>query len=49
VNGKVACVQNVQPGAEICNKLDDNCNRMVDEDCVSEADARKQRGTGTAD
>ncbi len=34
VNGRVQCVQNVQPGMEICNDLDDNCNGVVDEDCV---------------
>lgn len=42
VNGKIRCVQKVQPGIEICNKLDDNCNASVDEDCISEEEARKQ-------
>ena len=44
VNGKVRCVQNIQPGAEICNKLDDDCDGRVDNDCVSESAARKQGG-----
>lgn len=42
VNGKVRCIQNIKPGPEICNKLDDNCNGSVDEDCVSEEAAKKQ-------
>lgn len=42
VNGQVRCVQNVQPGVEICNKQDDDCDGRIDEECVSEADARKQ-------
>jgi len=44
VNGKARCVQEVQPGAEICNKLDDDCDGRVDNDCVSESAARKQSG-----
>ncbi len=36
VNGRVRCVQNVQPGPEICNGLDDNCNNQIDDDCVKE-------------
>jgi hypothetical protein len=35
VNGKVRCVQDTQPGAEICNKLDDDCDGRVDNDCAS--------------
>jgi hypothetical protein len=46
VNGKVRCVQDVQPGAEICNKQDDDCDGRVDNDCVSESAARKQQGGG---
>jgi hypothetical protein len=42
VGGKPRCVQNIQPGAEICNKQDDDCDGRVDNDCVSEAAARKQ-------
>lgn len=42
VNGKIRCIQNVQPGPEICNGLDDNCNNEVDEDCVSAEDAANQ-------
>ncbi len=34
VTGKVRCIQNVQPGPEICNGLDDNCNNQIDDDCV---------------
>lgn len=44
VNGQVRCIQSVQPGAEICNKLDDDCDGRVDNDCVSESAARKQGG-----
>jgi hypothetical protein len=40
-DGKLACVQNVQPTAEVCNGFDDNCDGVVDEgspgagmDCV---------------
>jgi len=44
VGGKVRCVQDVQPGAEICNKVDDDCDGRVDNDCVSESEARKQQG-----
>jgi len=36
VNSKVRCVQNVQPGPEICNGFDDNCNNQIDDDCVQE-------------
>jgi putative metal-binding protein len=42
VNAKTRCVQAVQPGAEICNKLDDDCDGRVDNACVSESAARKQ-------
>jgi putative metal-binding protein len=42
VNGKVRCVQNTQPGAEICNKLDDDCDGRVDNACVSASAAAKQ-------
>jgi hypothetical protein len=30
-NGSLSCVQNLQPGLEECNGLDDNCNGAVDE------------------
>ena len=36
VNGRIRCVQNVQPGPEICNGYDDNCNNQIDEDCVKQ-------------
>jgi hypothetical protein len=39
-------VQNIKPGPEICNKLDDNCNGDVDEDCVSAEAAKKQLSGG---
>ncbi|MBK6917034.1 MAG: hypothetical protein IPH07_06510 [Deltaproteobacteria bacterium] len=44
VNGQTRCVQNIQPGAEICNKQDDDCDGRIDNDCVSESAARKQGG-----
>jgi hypothetical protein len=44
VNGKIRCVQDKQPGAEICNKQDDDCDGRVDNDCVSESAAKKQQG-----
>ncbi|MCX4245704.1 MopE-related protein [Paraliomyxa miuraensis] len=36
VNGKVRCVQDVQPGPEICNGYDDNCNNQIDDQCVKQ-------------
>jgi hypothetical protein len=42
VGGSIACVQNIQPGVEICNGLDDDCDNRVDDDCIKEADAREQ-------
>jgi Putative metal-binding motif len=36
VTGKVRCVQNVQPGPEICNGYDDNCNNQIDDDCIKQ-------------
>jgi hypothetical protein len=41
IKGQIKCVQNVKPGPEICNRLDDNCNGEIDDDCVSEAEAAK--------
>ena len=35
VQSKIRCVQDTQPGAEICNGLDDDCNNSVDEDCAA--------------
>jgi hypothetical protein len=35
VKGQVKCVLDVQPGAEICNGLDDDCDGKVDNDCAS--------------
>jgi hypothetical protein len=31
INGSVACSQNVQPGNELCDGLDNNCNGATDE------------------
>lgn len=42
VNGQIRCVQNVQPGIEICNGLDDDCNGQADDQCISEEQARAQ-------
>jgi hypothetical protein len=42
VNGQIRCVQNVHPGVEVCNGRDDDCNGDVDDDCISEANARAQ-------
>ena len=30
-SGAIVCVENVQPSAEVCDGLDNNCNGMVDE------------------
>ena len=46
VNGQIRCIQNVKPGVEICNGLDDNCNNTVDEDCVSAEEAKKLQAGG---
>ena len=39
VKGKTQCVLDVQPGAEICNGLDDDCDGKVDNDCASPEEA----------
>jgi hypothetical protein len=36
VAGKVRCVQKVQPGPELCNGYDDNCNNQIDDDCIKQ-------------
>lgn len=41
INGQIRCVENQKPGPEICNRLDDNCNGEVDEDCISAEEAAK--------
>jgi hypothetical protein len=41
LRGRVQCVQNEKPGPEICNRLDDNCNGEIDEDCVSKDRAQE--------
>src|SRR5690606_17761628 len=33
-NGKLECIQNVQPGSEVCNSRDDDCDGEIDEDGV---------------
>jgi len=38
VGGRVLCVQDVQPSAEICNRLDDDCDDSVDEWCARPGD-----------
>ncbi len=38
--GAIVCEPLKQPSAEICNKLDDDCDGKVDEDCISLEDAR---------
>jgi hypothetical protein len=39
--GKVSCMPTHTKTVEICNKIDDDCDKTVDEDCISEAEARK--------
>jgi hypothetical protein len=41
IKGQVRCVQDVQPGAEICNGLDDDCDGDVDNDCASPEEAAR--------
>lgn len=44
VAGQIKCVADHTPGIEICNKLDDDCDNQIDEECVSEAEAKKISG-----
>ena len=44
VAGAIKCVQQKTPNIEICNNLDDDCDNQVDEDCVTEEEAKKRRG-----
>ena len=41
VAGGIKCMPSHTRTVEICNKLDDDCDNQVDEDCISEAEARK--------
>ncbi|MEE9386941.1 MAG: MopE-related protein [Nannocystaceae bacterium] len=44
VAGQIKCVANHQSSIEICNKIDDDCDNQIDEECVSEEEAKKVRG-----
>jgi hypothetical protein len=46
VNATIRCIQRVQPGPEICNRLDDDCDGDVDEDCISPEEAARIRTGG---
>ncbi|TPV94554.1 MAG: hypothetical protein B7733_14615 [Myxococcales bacterium FL481] len=39
VAGQIRCVSDHPSSLEICNRLDDDCDNQMDEDCVSEAEA----------
>ncbi|PCC75085.1 Putative metal-binding motif-containing protein [Nannocystis exedens] len=41
LGGRVQCVANVQPSQEICNNLDDDCNNVVDDRCLTADEAAK--------
>ncbi len=43
VAGAIHCVQNVQGSIEICNKADDDCDNLIDEQCVTADEAAKAR------
>jgi hypothetical protein len=45
--GMLSCVRNVNPSAEICDGLDNNCNGSVDEGFVTDADGDGVRACGT--
>ena len=44
VGGDLICVQDTQPSIEICNKLDDDCDGKVDDDCVTAEEAAQAGG-----
>lgn len=39
--GAIKCMPTHVRTVEICNKIDDDCDNQVDEDCITEAEARK--------
>ena len=41
VAGAIKCMPTHVRTVEICNKIDDDCDNQVDEDCISEDEARK--------
>ena len=41
---KLLCVQDKQPSMEICNKIDDDCDGKVDDDCVTAEEAAQAGG-----
>jgi hypothetical protein len=41
VAGSIQCQATHTRTVEICNKIDDDCDNTVDEECISEAEARK--------
>ena len=41
VAGEIRCAPDNQPGIEVCNKIDDDCDNEIDEECVTEEEARK--------
>ena len=43
IAGAIKCVQNKSPSIEICNKLDDDCDNVVDEDCITEEEAKARK------
>jgi hypothetical protein len=44
VGAEMKCVQDKQPSIEICNKLDDDCDGTVDDNCVTAEEAASMGG-----
>ena len=44
VGAKQQCVQDKQPSVEICNKLDDDCDGQIDDDCITAEEAKQLSG-----